>query len=74
MWCTTETFSTSYSESPLSCPSVAQQRLDLFHAGFGQRHAALLLVDLVVGLLVELRQEGIDGIIEFRSGRRADRK
>ena len=30
---------------------VAQPLLHLFHAGFGQRHRALLLVDLVVGLV-----------------------
>ena len=33
----------------LELAGVAQQRLDLLHAGFGQRHRALLLVDLVVG-------------------------
>ena len=50
----------------LELAGVAQQRLDLLHAGFGQRHRALLLVDVVVGL-VELRQEGVDGVVEFRA-------
>ena len=50
----------------LELAGVAQQRLDLLHAGFGQRHRALLLVDLVIGL-VELRQEGVDGVVEFRA-------
>ena len=42
---------------------VAQPLLHLFHAGFGERHRALLLVDLVVGL-VERRDEGVDGVVE----------
>ena len=50
----------------LELAGVAQQGLDLFHAGFGQRHRALLLVDVVVGL-VELREEGVDGVVEFRT-------
>ena len=50
----------------LELAGVAQQRLDLLHAGFGQRHRALLLVDVVVGL-VELRKEGVDGVVEFRT-------
>ena len=51
----------------LELAGLAQQGLDLFHAGFGQRHRALLLVDLEVGDLVELRQEGVDGVVEFRT-------
>ena len=50
----------------LELAGVAQQRLDLLHAGFGQRHRALLLVDLVVGL-VELGEEGVDGVVEIRA-------
>ena len=50
----------------LELAGVAQQRLDLLHAGFGQRHRALLLVDLVIGL-VELGQEAIDGVVEVRT-------
>ena len=50
----------------LELAGVAQQRLDLFHAGFGQRHRALLLVDVVIGL-VELGKEGVDGVVEFRA-------
>ncbi len=50
----------------LELAGVAQQRLELFHAGFGQRHRALLLVDVVVGF-VELREEGIDGVVEIRA-------
>ena len=50
----------------LELAGIAQQRLDLLHAGFGQRHRALLLVDVVVGL-VELREEGVDGVVEFRA-------
>ena len=50
----------------LELAGVAQQRLDLLHAGFGQRHRALLLVDVVIGL-VELGQEGVDGVVEFRT-------
>ena len=42
----------------------AQPLLELLHAGFGQRHRALLLVDLIVGL-VEQRDVGIDGVVEF---------
>ena len=42
----------------------AQPLLELFHAGFGQRHRALLLVDLVVGL-VERRDVAVDGVVEF---------
>ncbi|MGY2930905.1 hypothetical protein ACVWZ6_000507 [Bradyrhizobium sp. GM6.1] len=47
----------------LELAGIAQQRLDLLHAGFGQRHRALLLVDVVVGL-VELGQEAVDGVVE----------
>ena len=43
---------------------VAQQLLHLLHAGFGQVDGALLLVDLVVGL-VELEDVGVDGVVEF---------
>ena len=50
----------------LELAGVAQQRFDLLHAGFGQRHRALLLVDLVIGL-VELGKEGVDGIVEIRA-------
>ncbi len=50
----------------LELAGVAQQILELFHAGFGQRHRALLLVDVVIGL-VELGKEGIDGVVEFRA-------
>jgi hypothetical protein len=50
----------------LELAGVAQQGLDLFHAGFGQRHRALLLVDIVIGL-VELGKEGVDGVVEFRT-------
>ena len=42
----------------------AQPLLELLHAGFGQRHRALLLVDLVVGL-VERRDVAVDGVVEF---------
>ena len=42
----------------------AQPLLELFHAGFGQRHRALLFVDLVVGL-VELRNVAVDRVVEF---------
>ena len=45
---------------------IADQLLDLLHAAFGQRHRALLLVDLVVGL-VELRDVAVDGVVEFAS-------
>ncbi len=48
----------------LELAGVAQERLDLLHAGFGQRHRALLLVDVVVGL-VEFREEGVDGVVEL---------
>jgi len=50
----------------LELAGVAQQGLDLFHAGFGQRHRALLLVDVVIGL-VELGKERVDGVVEFRT-------
>ena len=50
----------------LELAGIAQQRFDLFHAGFGQRHRALLLVDLVIGL-VELGKERVDGVVEFRT-------
>ena len=43
---------------------VAQQLLHLLHAGFGERDGALLLVELVVGL-VELRNVGVDGVVEL---------
>ncbi len=48
----------------LELAGVAQRPLHLFHAGFGERDGALLLVDLVVGL-VELRDIGVDGVIEL---------
>jgi hypothetical protein len=51
----------------LELAGVAQQRFDLLHAAFGQRHRALLLVDLVVRLLLQLRHEGIDGVVEVRT-------
>ena len=44
----------------------AQHLLHLLHAGFGQRHRALLLVDLVVGLF-QLGDVGVDGVVEFRA-------
>ncbi|MFK4608031.1 hypothetical protein ABIF57_007483 [Bradyrhizobium diazoefficiens] len=47
----------------LELAGVAQQGFDLLHAGFGERHRALLLVDVVVGL-VELGQEAVDGVVE----------
>ena len=43
---------------------LGQQLLKLLHAGFGQRHGALLLVDVVVGL-VELGDVGVDGVVEI---------
>ena len=48
----------------LELAGIAQQLLDLLHAGFGQRHRALLLVDVVVAL-VELGQEAVDGVVEI---------
>ncbi len=42
----------------------AQPLLHLLHAGFGERDRALLLVDLVVGL-VEIRDVGVDGVVEI---------
>ena len=42
----------------------AQHLLHLLHARFGEHDGALLLVDLVVGL-VELRNVGVDGVVEF---------
>ena len=48
----------------MSSPASRSSCLDLLHAGFGQGHRALLLVDLVIGL-VELRDEGVDGVVEF---------
>ena len=42
---------------------VAQPLLQLLHAGFGEVDGALLLVDLVVGL-VERRDVGVDGVVE----------
>ena len=48
----------------MSWPAVAQPLLELFHADFGQRHRALLLVDLIVGL-VELRNVAVDRVVEF---------
>ena len=50
----------------MSWPASRSSVLDLLHAGFGQRHRALLLVDVVIGL-VELRKEGVDGVVEFRA-------
>ena len=41
-----------------------QAPFELLHAGFGQRHRALLLVDFVVGL-VERRDVAVDGVVEF---------
>ncbi len=43
---------------------LAQPRLDFLHAGFSQRHRALLLIDVVVGF-VEVRDERVDGVVEF---------
>ena len=43
---------------------AAQHLLHLLHAGFGQRHRALFLVDLVVGLL-QLGDVGVDGVVEL---------
>jgi hypothetical protein len=43
---------------------IAQHGLDLLHAGFGQRHRALFLVDLVVRL-VEFRDVGVDGVVKL---------
>jgi hypothetical protein len=43
---------------------AAQHLLHLLHAGLGQRHRALLLVDLVVGLF-QLGDVGVDGVVEF---------
>ena len=48
----------------LELAGVAQRLLHLLHAGFGERDGALLLVDLVVGL-VELRDVGVDGVVEI---------
>ena len=45
---------------------VAQPLLHLLHADFGQIDGALLLVDLVIGL-VEPRNEGVDGVVEIRA-------
>ncbi len=42
----------------------ADRLLHLLHAGFGQRHGALLLVDLVVGLH-QPRHIGVDGVVEL---------
>ena len=42
----------------------AQTVFKLLHAGFGQRHRALLLVDLVIDL-VERRDITVDGVVEF---------
>lgn len=51
----------------LELAGVAQHRLQLLHAAFGQRHRALLLVDLEVGHLRKLRHEGVDGVVEVRA-------
>ena len=48
----------------LQFAGVAQALLELFHAGFGQRHGALLLVDFVVAF-VERRNIAVDGVVEF---------
>src|ERR1043165_6492053 len=45
---------------------VAQPALHLLHAGFGEVDGALLLVDLVIGL-VEVGDEGVDGVVEIRA-------
>ena len=45
---------------------VAQPLLQPLHAELGQRHRALLLVDLVIAL-VEVGYEGIDGVVEVRA-------
>ena len=50
----------------LQFAGIAQAALELFHARFGQRHGALLLVDLVVGL-VEQGNVAVDGVVEFRA-------
>ncbi len=50
----------------LELAGVAQQRLHLLHAGFGQRRGALLLVDVVIGF-VQRRDVAVDGIVEFRA-------
>ncbi len=42
----------------------AQPLLHLFHARLGEHDRALLLVDLVVGL-VEIRDVGVDGVVEI---------
>ena len=49
----------------LELTGLAQQRLELLHAAFGQRHRALLLVDLVIGPS-RAGHEGVDGVVEFR--------
>ena len=46
---------------------IAEPLLEFLHAGFGQRHGALLFVDLVVDLQagIELRDVGVDGVVEI---------
>ena len=48
----------------LEQPGRLEELLHLFHAGFGHADGALLLVDLVVGL-VELGNVAVDGVVEF---------
>ncbi len=43
---------------------LGQKALQLLHACFGERDRALLLVDVVVGLF-ELRNVGVDGVVEI---------
>ena len=47
-------------------PAVAQQVFELLGAVLGEGRGALLLVDLVVGGL-ELEDEGVDGVVHFRT-------
>ncbi len=51
---------------PLEQTVAAQHLLHLLHADLGQRHRALLLVDLVVRFL-ELRDIGVDGVVKLRA-------
>ena len=51
---------------PLEQVVGPQRLLHLLHAGFGQRHRALLLVDLVVPLL-QPRDIGVDRVVELRA-------
>jgi hypothetical protein len=45
---------------------LLEQALHLLHPGFGEVHGALLLIDIVVGL-VEPRDEGVDRVVEVRA-------